>query len=239
MSAKAKYAVIYRHREKYSVLVMCRFFSVSRSGYYSFVRRLNRPEKDASLAEKIRNQQDKCFHTYGYRRMWQWLKNSEEIIHNPKTILRVMKKYGLLSEIRRRRRWQQMGQQLHKYQNLLNRNFQAEAPNRKWVTDISYIQTKQGVLYLSMIRDLYDNSIVACKTATQQTVNLGLDPTAAAAAIVISGWCGHFLPIDGMPAMIMGTGNYKIGEFWKFTIPQYFIRLLALTIGAVLIFPMR
>ena len=86
-----------------------------------------------------------------------------------------MKKYGLLSEIRRRRRWQQMGQQLHKYQNLLNRNFHAEAPNRKWVTDISYLQPKQGVLYLSMIRYLYDNSIVAYKTATQQTVNLVLD----------------------------------------------------------------
>ena len=70
-------------------------------------------------------------------------------------------------------------------------------------------------------------------------VNLGLDPTAAAAAIVISGWCGHFLPIDGMPAMIMGAGDYKITEFWKFTVPQYFIRLLALTIGAVLIFPMK
>ena len=68
-----------------------------------------------------------------------------------------------------------MGQQLHKYQNLLNRNFHAEAPHRTWVTDISYIQTKQGVLYLSMIRDLYDNSIVAYKTATQQTVNLVLD----------------------------------------------------------------
>ena len=70
-------------------------------------------------------------------------------------------------------------------------------------------------------------------------VSLGLDPTAAAAAIVISGWCGHFLPIDGMPAMIMGAGDYKITEFWKFTIPQYFIRLLALTVGAVLIFPMK
>ena len=69
-------------------------------------------------------------------------------------------------------------------------------------------------------------------------MNLGLDPTAAAAANVISGWCGHFLPIDGMPAKIMGA-DYKIGEFWKFTIPQYFIRLLALTAGAVLIFPMR
>ena len=51
----------------------------------------------------------------------------------------------------------------------------SESPNSKWVTDISYIQTGQGVLYLSMIRDLYDNSIVAYKTATQQTVNLVLD----------------------------------------------------------------
>ncbi len=51
----------------------------------------------------------------------------------------------------------------------------ADRPNAKWVTDISYIHTGQGVLYLSMIRDLYDNSIVAYKTATQQTVNLVLD----------------------------------------------------------------
>ena len=109
MRAKAKYAVIYRHREQYPVSVMCRFFSVSRSGYYGFVKRMNRPEKDAALAETIRQQQDKCFHTYGYRRMWQWLKGSKRIYHNPKTILRVMKKYGLLAEIRRHRKWQQMG----------------------------------------------------------------------------------------------------------------------------------
>ena len=68
-----------------------------------------------------------------------------------------------------------MGQQIHKYENLLNRQFHADRPNSKWVTDISYIHTKQGVLYLSMIRDLYDNSIVAYKTGTQQTVNLVLD----------------------------------------------------------------
>ena len=86
-----------------------------------------------------------------------------------------MKKYDLLSEIRRRRRWQQMGQQVHRYENLLNREFHADRPNRKWVTDISYIHTKQGILYLSMIRDLYDNSIAAYKTGTQQTVNLVLD----------------------------------------------------------------
>ena len=72
-----------------------------------------------------------------------------------------MKKYGLLSEIRRRRKWVNLGQQIHKYENLLNRQFRADRPNTKWVTDISYIHTKEGVLYLSMIRDLYDNSIVA------------------------------------------------------------------------------
>ena len=86
-----------------------------------------------------------------------------------------MKKYNILAEIRRPRKWVQMGQQIHKYGNLLNRDFQADVPNEKWVTDISYIHTGEGVLYLSMIRDLYDNSIVAYKTATQQTVNLVLD----------------------------------------------------------------
>lgn len=69
-------------------------------------------------------------------------------------------------------------------------------------------------------------------------LSLGLNPTAAAAAIVVSGWNGHFLPIDGMPAMVMGIGNYKLTEFWKFTIPMYFIRLLALSAGALLMFPM-
>ena len=174
MRAQLKYAVIHRHHEEFSIATMCRFFGVSRSGYYGFARRLGRSEKDAVLSQCIAQQQDKCFQTYGYRRMHLWLER-QGIHHNPKTILRIMKKYGLLSEIRRPRKWRQMGQQLHKYQNLLNRNFYAEAPNRKWVTDISYIQTKQGVLYLSMIRDLYDNSIVAYKTGTQQTVNLVLD----------------------------------------------------------------
>ncbi|MDG2959396.1 SLC13 family permease [Bisgaard Taxon 10/6] len=68
-------------------------------------------------------------------------------------------------------------------------------------------------------------------------LQLGFNPTAAATAIVISGWCGHFLPVDGMPALIMGTGKYTMIEFWKFTIPQYFIRLLALTAGALILFP--
>ena len=149
---------------------MCKFFGVSRIGYYAFVHRLGKWEKDAALAKLIAHQRERSFRTYGYRRMWLWLKR-QNIFCNPKTVLRIMKKYDLLSEIRRRRKWQQV----HKYKNLLNRDFYADKPNSKWVTDISYIHTKQGVLYLSMIRDLYDNSIVAYKTGTEQTVNLVLD----------------------------------------------------------------
>jgi transposase InsO family protein len=107
-----------------------------------------------------------------------WLER-QGICRNPKTILRVMQKYGLLSVIRRKR-YRNYGGCLHRYPNLLNRNFYAERPNQKWVTDISYIQTKQGVLYLSVIRDLYDNSIVAYKTGTEQNVNLVLSTIRAA-----------------------------------------------------------
>ena len=174
MRPKVKYAVIYRHRKEYPVSVMCKFFGVSRSGYYNFVKCRGKPEADAELAKKIEECQNKTDKTYGYRRVWKWLKD-RNIERNPKTVLRVMKKYGLLSEIRRRRKWVNLGQQVHKYQNLLARQFHADRPNTKWVTDISYIHTKEGVLYLSMIRDLYDNSIVAYKTATRQTVNLVLD----------------------------------------------------------------
>lgn len=141
MRPRAKYAVIYRHRNEYPVSVMCRFFQVSRSGYYDFVHRLDSPEKDAALAKIITEQQGRSFYTYGYRRMWLALEQ-RGIHRNPKTILRIMEKYGLLAEIRRRKKWQQMGQQVHKYKNLLNRKFYANRPNSKWVTDISYIQRR-------------------------------------------------------------------------------------------------
>lgn len=153
---------------------MCQFFGVSRSGYYDFIHRLERPQKDVQMSELLCQQQKRCYGTYGYRRMWLWLKK-QGIYYNPKTVLRVMRKYGLLAQIRRRRKWKQMGDQLHRYKNLLNRQFQANKPNSKWVTDISYIHTGEGILYLSMIRDLYDNSIITYKTGTEQTVNLVLD----------------------------------------------------------------
>ena len=178
MRTSVKYMVIYRHKDKYSISEMCRFFNVSRSGYYDYVKRMDIPAKDLPLAEKIKECQNKCGKTYGYRRVHIWLEK-QGVHHDPKTILRVMQKYGLLSEVRRKK-YRNYGEYIHRYQNLLNRNFKADRPNQKWVTDISYIKTKQGTLYLSVIRDLFDNSIVAYKTGTEQNVNLVLSTIRAA-----------------------------------------------------------
>ena len=170
--------VIYRHKEQYSISEMCRFFNVSRSGYYGYVSRIDTPAWDLPLAEKIRECQEQCGKTYGYRRVHIWLERNG-IHHDPKTVLRVMQKYGLLSVVRRKK-YHKYGERLHRYPNLLNRNFSATKPNQKWVTDISYIPTKQGFLYLSVIRDLYDNSIVAYKTGTEQNLSLVLNTIRAA-----------------------------------------------------------
>ena len=174
MKPSVKYMVIYRHREKYSISEMCRFFEVSRSGYYDYVKRIENPDRDIELAELIRTCQKETYSTYGYRRVRIWLDRKKNIRRNPKTVLRIMQKYNLLSVIRRKR-YQKYGESLHRYPNLLNRDFHADRPNQKWVTDISYIKTGQGFLYLSIIRDLFDNSIVAYRTGTEQNNRLVMD----------------------------------------------------------------
>jgi len=169
-----KYRIIQACANRYPVLEMCRFLEVSRSGYYRYLGRKDRPDKDLPLAELIRECQSERGKIHGYRYIHLWLIREKQVFRNPKTVLRVMNKYGLLSEVRRRK-YHPCGQQLHRYANILNRNFKAERPNSKWVTDISCIPTQQGFLYLSVIRDLFDNSIVAYKTSRQQTIMLVLD----------------------------------------------------------------
>ena len=80
-----------------------------------------------------------------------------------------MQTYNLLLEVRRKK-YRNYG-----YPSLLNRDFfKADRPNQKWVTNILYIKTQQGTLYLSVIRDLFGNCIVAYRTGTEQNINLVL-----------------------------------------------------------------
>lgn len=172
MRPEIKFIAIDRYKDKYPIHAMCSFFGVSRSGYYAYKSRKPKP-KDEALIQMIRKCHEETDRTYGYRRVGLWL-DRQGCHANHKKVYRLMMKYGLLSEIRRRRKYQRMQEQLHRYPNLLNRDFTASRPNEKWVTDISYVITPQGTLYLSMIRDLFDNSIVAYKTGTEQSIRLVL-----------------------------------------------------------------
>ena len=125
-----KYQIIHTVAKKHPVWDMCQFFDVSRSGYYAFLDCKDRPDKGQPLAELIRECQSKRGKIHGYRYVHLWLIRQKQIQYNPKTVLRVMRKYDLLSEIRRRK-YHPCGQQLHRYANLLNRSFQAETPNSK------------------------------------------------------------------------------------------------------------
>lgn len=173
MKPSIKYQVIFKRKDKHSINSMCKFFEVSRSGYYAFLKRMDIPDRDLPLAEKIKECQEESHRTYSYRRVHIWLER-QGIYRNSKTILRVMQKYNLLSVVRRKK-FKYVSEHLHKYPNLLNREFNAERPNQKWVTDISYIPTAQGNCYLSVIRELYDNSSVSYQMSKDMTVKLVLD----------------------------------------------------------------
>jgi len=156
-----KDAAIYANREKFENTLMCQYFEVSRSGYYAWVKRREQPDRDETLGNLIRVCQENTKYTYGHRRVKIWLLRETGLVVNKKAVLRLMRKYNLLAQIRRPRPLYQRQQQMKVYENRLSRNFHADRPNQKWVTDISYLHTKKGILYFSMIKDLYDNFIVA------------------------------------------------------------------------------
>ena len=82
------------------------------NGYDGFCKRIGNPEPDAELTELLWPQQERCRRTYGYQKLWLWLEEQGSH-HNPKTVLRVMKKHNILAEIRRPRKWVYMGRQIH------------------------------------------------------------------------------------------------------------------------------
>lgn len=163
-----KYAAIESTREKYGVSYLCAYFGVSRSGYYAWRKRKDQPNRDEILGKLIQECQEHTNYTYGYRRVRLWLLYETGLVISHKAVLRLMRKYNLLAQIRRPRPLYQRRQQFQIYENKLNRNFHADRPNQKWVTDISYIHTREGVLYLCVIKDLYDNFIVAYDMGTVQ-----------------------------------------------------------------------
>ena len=172
---KLKYRVIERFRDKYSIQDMCNLFEVSRSGYYAWRNRQEKPSKDQWLVDLIVEGQHISKQTYGYRRMQRWLYTAKCKKVNLKAILRIMRKYDLLSQVRRRHPYMRYQRALHKYPNLLNRQFEQVKPIQFWVTDITYIPTAHGMVYMCAVVDLCGKMVLAYRIGNDMTSSLVTD----------------------------------------------------------------
>lgn len=170
-----KYRVIERFRGKYSVEAMCRLFEVSRSGYYAWRRRQEKEPKDQWLVDLIVDCQRQCKQTYGCRRVRRWLLKQHGKKVNVKAVLRIMRKLDLLSQVRRRRPYVHYQRAIHQYPNLLNRSFDQPLPNRFWVTDITYIPTAKGMVYMCAVMDLCGKMVLAYRIGNDMTSSLVTD----------------------------------------------------------------
>ena len=153
---------------------MCKVLEVSRSGYYKWLTsgvsvRKQRREK---LLCRIEGIFARSKGRYGYRRIHQQLKRDGWTC-NHKTVERLMREHGIRP--RRRRKFKLTTDSRHKLpvaKNVLNRRFSATRPNQVWVSDITYIETQEGWLYLAVFIDLYSRMVVGWSMADTMTTDL-------------------------------------------------------------------
>lgn len=159
-----KYAFVETHREQFSIQRMCRLLGVSRSGYYAWRDRQpsQRAQERAHLVTDITAIYQMSQATYGSPRI-----QAELVAHgwqvSRQRVARLMREQGLVARRCQRRRRVCTTQSQHNFTiapNLLLRQFQADAPNRKWTADITYLDTAEGWLYLAVILDLFSRRIV-------------------------------------------------------------------------------
>lgn len=154
--------------------MLLRAAGLSRSTFYYQRKAQSTGDKYAALKRRIRQIYDHHRGRYGYRRITAALKQAGETV-NHKTVQRLMKSLGLRSLVRRKRYRSYRGNVGRIAPNLLDRQFQAQCPNQKWVTDITEFSVNGQKLYLSPVMDLYNGEIVAYQTGKRPVLSLVID----------------------------------------------------------------
>lgn len=169
-----KFGFMAKHRGAWPLTMMCETLGVSRSGFYAWLERprSRRSLDDETLGASVRQSFVGSDRTYGARRVWR------DVLANGwacglHRIERLMHAQALRARPRRRGLPQDVGERSAIANNVLDRQFQADQPNQKWVADFTYIWTAEGWLYVAVVLDLYSRRIVGWSmhaTMTSQMV---------------------------------------------------------------------
>lgn len=195
--------------DKFKISTMCRMLKVKRSGFYAWQRRPKSKRKieNEALLEKIKEIFQKKKKIYGYPRITKALPEDMKVSEG--RVYRIMKANGLKSKTARKYKPQTTDSKhnLPVAENILNREFSAEKPCQKWVSDITYIETEEGFLYLAGILDLYDKSVVGWSMQTHMKKELVIEALNQA--------IGRFRPSAGLLLHSDRGSQYCSNEYQK------------------------
>ncbi len=171
-----KYAFIRAHRAEFGVRAMCRVLRVHFSGFYAWLKNplSHRAREDVRQTELIRQAWTESGKVYGYRKLTDDLwDQGESISENP--VARLASLAGIAAQVGYKRRpGRYGGKPAIVAENRLEQKFEASQPDQVWVTDITYIRTHEGWLYLCVVIDLFSRRAVGWSAQSRMTTDLAL-----------------------------------------------------------------
>jgi putative transposase len=166
-----RFQFIENHRDELPVTRMCKALNVSTSGFYAWCSRpvSAREMANRELVKKIEAVYYDSYETYGSPRVYHELK-AQDVACSENRVARLMRLRGLRAkQVRRYRATTKRNKRHPVAPNVLKRDFRADRPDHKWLTDITYIPTQEGWLYLAVILDLYHRGIVGWAMSERMT----------------------------------------------------------------------
>lgn len=170
------------HRHEFRLAAMCRVLRVTRSGYYAWLKTpmSERAKEDQRLRAQVKQAWSESGGVYGHRKVTLELRDQGEACSRHR-VGRLMKAEGLRAQVGYRRRPKPTGGEVATIApNVLDREFAPAAPNVAWVTDITYIRTHQGWLFLAVVLDLFSRQVVGWSMQSTQHTDVVLQALLAA-----------------------------------------------------------